>query len=256
MTCDVVHASQTERAPEATMRPQSAFIMAAGLGKRMRPLTAITPKPLIEVNGKPMLDYNLDHLANSGVQNVVVNAHYLADQIEAHCKAYTNLNISISDERDALLETGGGLKKALPLLGDSPFYTLNGDSFWIEGARPNLSWLMQCWDDTVMDMLLLLAPTVGAIGYTGQGDFLMDPAGALTRRPESRVAPYIYAGATITHPRALKDTPNGPFSLNYVFDRLIETGRLYGVRMDGMLLHVGTPKAIEMAEFAISESAA
>ncbi len=237
-------------------RPDNAILLAAGLGKRMRPLTAVTPKPLIEVHGKAIMDYGLDQLKSVGLKRAIVNVHYLPDQIEAHCARYKGLDISISDERQCLLETGGGIKKVLPQLGKKPFFLLNGDSFWIEGARPNLAGLMEAWDETRMDMLMLLAPTVGAIGYDGIGDFFMSPEGLLTRRPERRIAPYAYPGAAIIHPRVFEDTPDGAFSLNLVFDRLIEKNRLYGVAMDGIWMHVGTPAAVNEAEFAIRESAA
>lgn len=208
------------------------------------------------MHGKPIIDYGLDQLKSVGLKRAIVNVHYLPDQLEAHCARYPGLDITISDERSDLLETGGGIKKALPLLGDKPFFLLNGDSFWIEGARPNLSGLMESWDEARMDMLMLLAPTVGAVGYDGTGDFFMSPEGQLTRRPEKRIAPYAYPGAAIIHPRVFENTPEGAFSLNLVFDQLIEQERLYGVAMDGIWMHVGTPRAIGAAEYAIRESAA
>lgn len=238
------------------VRPHTAMVLTAGLGKRMRPLTAVTPKPLIEVHGRPIVDYGLDRLKAAGVEKAVLNAHYLPDQIDAFASSYSGLEMVVSDERDTLLDTGGGAKRALPLLGDDPFFLLNGDSFWIEGARPNLAWLSESWNDAQMDILLLLSPTVGAVGYSGQGDFMFDTDGLLIRRPEKRIAPYVYAGGAIIHPRVFKDTPNGAFSLNLLFDDLIENGRLHGVRMDGTWLHVGTPQAVRDAEYAIGESAA
>lgn len=249
--------TQARRSGELShVRPRSAMVLTAGLGKRMRPLTAVSPKPLIEVQGKPIVEYGLNRLTAAGVQKAILNAHYLPDQIYAYAERYSGLEIVVSDERSELLDTGGGTKRALPLLGDQPFYLLNGDSFWIEGARPNLSWLSESWNDETMDMLLLLSPTVGAVGYNGIGDFMFGAEGQLQRRPEKRIAPYVYAGGAIIHPRVFDKAPDGAFSLNILFDDLIETGRLHGVRMDGTWLHVGTPQAVKDAEYAIGESAA
>jgi MurNAc alpha-1-phosphate uridylyltransferase len=236
--------------------PKRAMILAAGLGKRMRPITVTTPKPLVEVGGKALIDHALDSLENAGVERVVVNVHYLADLVGVHVARRQRPAITISDERAALLDTGGGVQKALPLLGDEPFYLLNSDSFWIEGARPNLAWLADGWRDDSMDALLLLAPTVRTVGYHGRGDFRMDPAGRLVRRPEREVVPFVYAGAAILHPRLFAGAPSGAFSLNLLFERAIEAGRLFGVRLDGIWFHVGTPDAIGEAELTIADSAA
>jgi MurNAc alpha-1-phosphate uridylyltransferase len=236
--------------------PKRAMILAAGLGKRMRPITVTTPKPLVEVGGKALIDHALDSLENAGVERVVVNVHYLADLVGVHVARRQRPAITISDERAALLDTGGGVQKALPLLGDEPFYLLNSDSFWIEGARPNLAWLADGWRDDSMDALLLLAPTVRTVGYHGRGDFRMDPAGRLVRRPEREVVPFVYAGAAILHPRLFAGAPSGAFSLNLLFERAIEAGRLFGVRLDGLWFHVGTPDAIGEAELTIADSAA
>ncbi len=232
------------------------MILAAGLGKRMRPLTVTTPKPLIEVNGCALIDYGLDRLERAGVEETVINVHYLADQVEAHVARRRRPAIAISDERGGLLDTGGGIVKALPRLGPAPFYLLNSDSFWIEGARPNLDWLASAWRDDQMDALLLVAATVRAVGYTGRGDFRMDPAGRLIRRAEREVAPFVYAGAAILHPRLFAASPPGAFSLNRHFDEAMEAGRLFGVRLDGLWLHVGTPEAVGEAELTIADSAA
>jgi MurNAc alpha-1-phosphate uridylyltransferase len=232
------------------------MVPAAGLGKRMRPLTATTPKPLIEVNGRALIDYGLDALARAGVEEVVVNVHYLADLVATHVGRRRRPHALISDERAALLDTGGGIVRALPRLGHAPFYLLNSDSFWIEGARPNLDWLAEGWRDDAMDALLLVSPTVRAIGYSGRGDFRMDPAGRLIRRAEREVAPFVYAGAAILHPRLFAECPEGAFSLNLLFDRAMEAGRLFGVRLDGLWLHIGTPEAIGEAELTIADSAA
>jgi MurNAc alpha-1-phosphate uridylyltransferase len=232
------------------------MVLAAGLGKRMRPLTASVPKPLIEVAGRALIDHNLDRLERAGVEMTVVNIHYLADLVRVHVAKRRAPPIVVSDERAALLDTGGGIAKALPELGSKPFYLLNSDSFWIEGARPNLDWLASAWRDDDMDALLLVAPTVRAVGYAGRGDFQMDPAGRLARRPEREVAPFVYTGAAILHPRLFADAPDGAFSLNALFDRAIEAERLYGVRLDGLWMHVGTPEAIAEAELTIADSAA
>ena len=237
-------------------RPQRGMVLAAGIGKRMRPLSATVPKPLIEVAGRALIDHALDRLAVAGVDRAVVNVHYLADLVQAHVRWRKRPEVAVSDERKALLETAGGIAKALPLLGAEAFYLLNSDSFWIEGARPNLDWLAAGWNEAEMDALLLLSPTVRSIGYSGRGDFRMDPAGRLYRRAEREVVPFAYAGAAIIHPRLFAGAPEGAFSLNLLFDRAIEAERLFGVRMDGTWLHVGTPEAIAEAELSIADSAA
>lgn len=242
--------------PKNLDRPKRAMVLAAGLGKRMRPLTATIPKPLIEVNGKALIDHGLDKLERAGVSRVVVNVHYLPELVRAHLARRRRTEIVISDERAKLLDTGGGIQKALPEIGPEPFYLLNSDSFWIEGARANLDWLAAGWDGDKMDVLLLLAPTVRSIGYHGRGDFRMDPAGRLYRRTEREVVPFAYAGAAIIHPRLFEGAPEGAFSLNRLFDKAIEAERLFGVRMDGTWLHVGTPEAIAEAELSIADSAA
>lgn len=236
--------------------PEKAMVLAAGYGKRMRPLSATTPKPLIEVSGKALIDHCLDGLAEAGVKTAIVNVHYLADLMQAHLVRRTAPEIVFSDEREKLLDTGGGITKALPMFDDKPFVLRNSDSFWLEGVRPNLKWLFDAWDDDKMDGLLLLAATVASAGYSGPGDFLLGPEGRLTRRRERTVAPFVYAGAAILHPRLFKDPPENAFSLNDLFDRAIEAERLYGVRLDGLWINVETPAAIGMAERAIAESAA
>ena len=232
------------------------MVLAAGIGKRMRPLTAMTPKPLIEVQGRALIDYGLDRLCAAGVREAVVNVHYLADLVEVHMARRDAPAITISDERDELLDTGGGIVRALPTLGDQPFYLINSDSFWIEGVKPNLELLADYFDPARMDALLLLASTVQAVGYAGAGDFEMDTAGHLVRRRERAVAPFAYAGAAILSPRLFQDAPAGAFSLNRLFDQAIADKRLHGVRMEGLWLHVGTPPAIRAAERAITDSAA
>ncbi|MBO0346503.1 nucleotidyltransferase family protein [Roseibium limicola] len=238
-------------------RPSKAMILAAGLGKRMRPITATTPKPLIEVNGQSLIDHGMDRLASAGVKTCVVNVHYLADLVEVHVKRRRDMEIVVSDERGELLETGGGIKKALPMLGDEPFFQLNADTaYWIEGVKPNLEHMIEAWDSERMDALLLVAETVNAVGYNGLGDFDMDVFGRLTRRPERRVSAFAYAGVTILHPRLFENAPEGAFSMNALFNQAIENERLFGVQMEGIWLHVGTPEAIRSAEYAVAESAA
>lgn len=233
-----------------------AFVLAAGLGKRMRPVTATVPKPLVEVAGKALLDHALDRTAEAGIGTAIVNVHYLADLIEGHLARRTGGPATIvSDERAALLETGGGIRKALPLLGEAPFVVLNSDSFWLEGPASNLRRLIDTWDGSRMDCLLLVAPTATSLGYEGAGDFVMDPDGRLERRGEREVAPFIYAGVAILSPGLFGGTPEGAFSLNLLFDRAIAAGRLFGMRLDGQWLHVGTPEAIRAAEERVRASA-
>ena len=236
--------------------PGIAMVLAAGLGKRMLPITEKLPKPLVRVNGRTLLDHALDALVRAGVEKAVVNVHYLADQVEAHLAGRTKPDIVLSDEREQLLDSGGGVAKALPHLGERPFFVLNADSFWLEGYRPNLVNLVNHWNDAEMDVLLLVTGVANAIGYSGSGDFTMDSVVRLTRRDERRVAPFAYAGAAILHPRVFEGHRDGAFSLNVIFDQALERGRLFGLRLDGLWLHVGTPEAIQEAEEAIARSAA
>ncbi|PLW75887.1 nucleotidyltransferase family protein [Cohaesibacter celericrescens] len=236
-------------------RPATGMILAAGLGKRMRPLSAITPKPLIPVAGQAMIDRALSALALAKVSRTVINVHYLADLVEVHVRKHAHMDIVISDEREELLETGGGITKALPMIGEAPFYVLNSDSFWMEGAVSNLDILANHWIPDDMDALLLLSPTVQAVGYQGRGDFLMDPFGRLRRRKAHEVSPFVYSGAAIMHPRLFDGASATCHSLNVQFDKAIAEDRLYGVIMDGTWMHVGTPSAIPLAERAIAESA-
>lgn len=231
------------------------MVLAAGLGTRMQPLTNKLPKPLVEVGGKALLDHVLDRLADAGVETAVVNIHYLGDQIQKHVATRQKPRIVVSDERGELLGTGGGVVKALPLLGDGPFFHLNSDSIWLEGVKSNLARLADTFDAANMDALLLLAPTTGSVGYAGRGDFAMAPDGRLARRAERAVAPFVFAGAAILSPALFKDAPQGEFSLTSLFDRAAESGRLYGLRLEGLWMHVGTPDAIASAEAAINASA-
>lgn len=236
--------------------PRRAMVLAAGLGKRMMPITQTTPKPLVKVHGRTLLDYGLDALERAGVERAVVNIHHHSDQMRAHLSKRQRPEIVISDESEQLLDSGGGVARALPQLGRDPFYILNADTFWIEGYRTNLARLAEQWDAGAMDFLLLLASMPAAVGYGGAGDFTMDADGRLKRRAERQVAPFAYAGAGIVNPSVFQDAPNGAFSLNLLFDRALESGRLFGIRLDGLWLHVGTPGAIAEAEEAIARSAA
>lgn len=232
------------------------MVLAAGFGTRMRPLTDHMPKPLVRVAGKPLLDHCLDRLAEAGVARAVVNVHYLPDQIIAHVANRTQPAIAISDERDVILGTGGAVVKALGQLGDAPFFHLNADTLWIDGVRPNLARLADSFDPARMDILLLLAPTAGSIGYHGKGDYAMAADGSLRRRKEQEVVPFVYAGVAILSPTQFKDAPEGEFSLTRIFDRAAEAGRLHGLRIDGTWMHVGTPDAVGAAEKAFLASAA
>lgn len=236
--------------------PRRAMVLAAGRGERMRPLTEKIPKPLVKVAGKALIDYALDRLADAGVEQAMVNVHHFADALERHLATRKTPKIVISDERTRLLETGGGIVKALGALGQAPFFLVNSDSLWIDGVTPNLTRLAGAFDAGRMDALLLLAPTTGSIGYAGRGDFFMTSDGRLVRRGEREVVPFVYAGAAILSPALFAGAPEGPFSLTRLFDRAGEAGRLFGLRLDGLWMHVGTPEAIPLAEAAIMASAA
>ena len=226
----------------------TAMILGAGLGTRMRPLTGVVPKPLVHLNGKALIDHALDRLEAAGITRVVVNVHYLADQLEAHLKNRTSPRILISDERDELLDTGGGVVKALPLLGDKPFLIHNADTAWIEGISGSLSRLIAGWDGDRMDSLMLLALAATSVGYDGHGDFNMEASGVLTRRRERVEAPFVFAGVSIAHPRLFAGAPAGAFSLNKLWDGAIAARRLFGTRLDGIWMHIGTPGALAEAE--------
>jgi len=232
--------------------PRTAMIMAAGLGKRMRPLTATKPKPLIEVSGKALLDHVLDKLRASGVKKIVVNVHYLADALEAHLATRAEgLEVVISDERKLLLETGGGLVRAEPLIDCDPFLALNSDNLWIDGPADTIKLLASQWDDVRMDALLLLVPQARALGHKGMGDFHMDRSGRIRRRERSHVAPFVFTGIQMVSKRLLRDTPDGPFSTNLLWDRAIEEGRAFGAVHQGLWFDVGTPQSIRFTEAAL-----
>jgi MurNAc alpha-1-phosphate uridylyltransferase len=231
------------------------MVLAAGLGTRMRPFSGRIPKPLVQVGGKALIDYVLDRLADQGVARAVVNVHHLADQIERHLATRRHPQITISDERQELLGTAGGVIKVLPELGN-PFFHVNSDTIWVDGVKPNLALLAGGFDSARMDALLLLAPIASSIGYAGSGDFAMAPDGKLTRRAEREVAPFVYAGAAILTPAFFSGLPQGPSSMSPLFDRAAKAGRLFGVRLEGLWMHVGTPEAIKAAEAAILASVA
>ncbi|SEM45333.1 MurNAc alpha-1-phosphate uridylyltransferase [Sphingomonas gellani] len=235
--------------------PQTAMVMAAGLGKRMRPLTATRPKPLVEVAGKPLIDHVMDRLRASGIQRAVVNVHYLADALEAHLAACCpDMDIVISDERARLMETGGGLMHARPLLGDAPLLVVNSDNLWVDGPVDAIRLLASRWNDATMDVLLLLVPLARANNHRGQGDFHLGPDGRITRRRGAgRVAPFVYTGIQILHPRILVDAPEGPFSTNLFWDRAIEAGRAFGMVHQGLWFDVGTPAAIPATEAMLDD---
>jgi N-acetyl-alpha-D-muramate 1-phosphate uridylyltransferase len=240
--------------PHPTHSIHTAMILAAGLGKRMRPITDTLPKPLVEIGGRSMLDHALDRVSDAGIETAIVNVHYLADLVEARLATRTAPRIIVSDERGQLLETGGGIRKALPLLGPEPFLLMNSDSLWLEGPCSNVSALIDAWNPAQMDILLLLAASATSVGYDGKGDFSMGPEGRLKRREERRMVPFVYAGVAILKPELFVDTPEGSFSLNLLFDRVIAKERLYGLRLDGQWLHVGTPDAVHEANFRIASS--
>lgn len=228
----------------------TAMVLAAGLGKRMRPLTARQPKPLVRVAGKALVDHVLDRLAEAGVARAVVNVHYLADALEAHITAREFPRVTISDERAMLLETGGGMIKALPHLPD-PYFALNADNIWLDGPTNAFVELSRRWDGARMDALLLVVPHTRAMNFSGTGDFHMDPLGRLSRRLEGRIAPFIYTGIQVVSHRLLRDAPQGPFSTNLLWNRAIDEGRLYGLSFGGLWFEVGTPQAIRPTEEAL-----
>ncbi len=232
----------------------TAMVLAAGLGKRMQPLTDTLPKPLVPLAGRALIDHVLDRIAEAGLAHAVVNVHYLAGQIEQHVSERTQPAITISDERGVLLETGGGVVRALPLLGSQPFLIHNSDSVWIEPGASNIARLMAAWDGGVMDSLMLLAPRVTSLGYDGRGDFNLHKDSRISRRRSTADAPYVFAGVSIAHPRMFEGAKVEPFSLNVVWDKAMEQGRLYGVLLEGTWMHVGTVEALADAERLIKST--
>ena len=233
-----------------TLASDTAMIMAAGMGKRMRPLTATQPKPMVRVAGKALIDHALDRLEEAGVARAVVNVHYLADALEAHVLDRAVPKVTISDERAQLLETGGGLIKAQGQLPD-PFFCLNADNIWLDGPRNAFADLSARWNADEMDALLLLVGHAQAANFAGQGDFYMDPVGRLQRRQPGRIAPFIYTGIQLVSHRLLRDAPQGKFSTNILWNRAIEEDRLFGLAFTGQWFEVGTPQAIAPTQDAL-----
>jgi MurNAc alpha-1-phosphate uridylyltransferase len=231
-----------------------AMILAAGLGTRMRPVTERIPKPLVKVHGKALIDHKLDAARRAGINTIIVNVHYLADQLENHLNQCNDLEIILSDERDQLMDSGGGIYKAMgdfADFGDAAILIMNCDTFWIGDKIPSLLQLYKVWDEGKMDLLLALADVNQAVGFHGAGDFFVDNDLSLTRRGTSRSAPFAFAGDYIVHPRIFHDLPTGPFSSNLLFDRAINQRRLCGIKLQGTWLHVGTPETVIEAEQAI-----
>ena len=234
-----------------TSVPTTAMILAAGMGKRMRPLTDTVPKPMVPLAGKPLIGHVVDRFVAAGVTRIVVTLHYRGEQIRAYLDAEDRAEIVFSEESD-LLETGGGIQNAMPELGTQPFYVANADAFWLNGFEDTLHRLVDAWDDELMEALLLLHSTVYGNGYTGIGDFIADPLGRLDRRPEGEAAPWLFAGVQILHPRLFADAPDGAFSLNVLFDQALANERLYGIIHDGEWFHIGTPEGLADAEKFVS----
>lgn len=233
--------------------PRVAMVLAAGLGLRMRPLTLDRPKALVEVRGRPLIDRTLDRLEAAGIRKVVVNLHHKANSLKRHLADRRDVEIVFSDETDQLLETGGGVRKALGLLGDTPFFVVNSDVIWLDAQKDTFERMAAFWDDASMDGLLAMHPTVSAIGYEGPGDFHLDPLGRLSRREERLVAPLVFMGLQMLHPRVFRGTPDGSFSLNRVYDSAIEDGRLFGLRHEGVWMDVGSPAGLRAAELALED---
>ncbi|EGD58684.1 Nucleotidyl transferase [Novosphingobium nitrogenifigens DSM 19370] len=237
---------------ERPLASDVAMLLSAGMGKRMRPLTATRPKPLVRVAGKPLIDYSLDKLVEAGIGRAVVNVHYLGDQLAAYLSNRTTPKVTISDESDALLETGGGLVRALPLIDADTFFCLNTDVIWLDGPRNAFAALSDAWDEDKMDALLLVVSHAQAFNYTGLGDFHLDQMGHLSRRKAGRVAPFIYTGVQIVSRRLLRDAPEGSFSTGVLWDRAMAEGRLYGLSHTGLWFEVGTPAMIAPTELALT----
>jgi MurNAc alpha-1-phosphate uridylyltransferase len=229
------------------------MVMAAGLGTRMRPLTNDRPKPLVEVMGKALIDHAIDRLVAAGVKLIVVNAHYRSDQLKAHLSKRKDVEIRISDEHEEILGTGGGILKALPNFEGEPFFVLNSDSVWVEGMGRALDRMKERWNSDEMDALLLMASMVTALGFEGTGDFNMDSEGHLSRVSDRRVSPFAYPGVQIVHPRIFEGAPQGSFSMNVLWNVAIEKERLFGIRLDGVWMHVGTPEAVKEADAFLAD---
>jgi len=225
-----------------------AMIMAAGFGTRMRPLTNTIPKPLVKVQGRALIDHVMDRLVAAGVKTIVVNIHYMGDQIKAHVEKRKDVEIIISDETDSILDSGGGIFKALPHFKGEPFFHANADTVWVEGASHALDRLKAAWNTDEMDALMLLASTVTTVCYDGRGDFMMDADGRLSRVPEGRISPFVWMSMEILHPRLFDGVTPGKFSINPLWDKAIAKGRLYGQRLDGVWMHIDRPEAVKQSE--------
>jgi MurNAc alpha-1-phosphate uridylyltransferase len=229
----------------------TAMILAAGFGTRMRPITDHTPKPLIPLCGRPLIDHGIDRLVAVGVKRVVVNTHYKAPMMADHLTQRQDVEITLSHE-ERLLDTGGGVKNALKHLGDA-FYVMNADVFWLNGRTPALTRLARAWDPARLDALMMVQRTTSAIGYDGIGDFAVDPLGHVRRRAEREVVPYLFAGIEILSRRFFEDSPDGVFSLNALWNKAIAAGRLAAIIHDGEWFHVGTPQGLAASEDRLSE---
>lgn len=236
-------------------RPRRAMVLAAGLGERMRPITLTTPKPLIVIGRETLLDRAINALGEEGVEQVVVNAHHLGNVVERHLAGRSKPAVRLSIEAERL-ETGGGVRNALPLLGQAPFFVVNGDILWRDGPRPTLADLADAWDPGRMDALLMLHPVATALGYDGLGDFHLHADGRITRRKDSERALYLFAGLQILHPRLFIGAQEGAFSLNVLYDRAIVRGTLYAIEHAGRWCHVGTPADIPVAQAFLADEAA
>jgi len=225
-----------------------AMIMAAGFGTRMRPLTNTIPKPLVKVQGRALIDHVMDRLVAAGVKTIVVNIHYMGDQIKAHVEKRKDVEIIISDETDTILDSGGGIFKALPHFKGEPFFHANADTVWVEGASHALERLKAAWKPSEMDALMLLASTVTTVCYDGRGDFMMDADGRLSRVPEGRISPFVWMSMEILHPRLFDGVTPGKFSINPLWDKAIAKGRLFGQRLDGVWMHIDRPEAVKQSE--------
>lgn len=232
---------------------KTAMVLAAGLGKRMRPLTNDIPKPLVKLAGRALIDLVLLRLAGAGVTRAIINGHYKADVLFQHLSGWSRPEILFSDESDCLLDTGGGVVRALPLIGDDPFFVHNSDSVWIEENGSNLERMNTAWDPERMDCLMLLGEANASLGYSGAGDFAMAGDGLLSRAAQGQSVPFVFAGVSIIHPRLFEGMEEAPFSLNRVWDLAISRGRLFGMRLDGVWMHVGSPSALIEAEQLMSE---
>ena len=225
-----------------------AMIMGAGLGTRMRPLTDDRPKPMVTVAGRTLIDHAVDRLVAAGVTRVVVNVHYKAGMLRAHLDKRRDVEIIYSDETEKLLDTGGGVVKAMPHFGGEPFFVVNSDSIWVEGASSALPAMQRLWNSARMDGLLLLAEMKTAMGYDGSGDFILQNDGRIARAKGRSEIHYAYPGVQIVHPRLFANAPDGAFSTNIMWDRAIAAHRLFGTLLNGVWIHVGTPEARDEAE--------